>query len=1016
MLLDMAGFWRKCRTTFRWCRITAWLIVLLGLCAGIWLNRVGLPDFLKTRLVAALRADGVQLEFTRMRLSMVRGIVADDVRVGDAQNSGVATMAAREVQLRLDYAALLHRRLQVDGLTVRDGTFTLAASPTNTLALTNLQSELRFDTNDTWTVDRFRAGFAGTHIIISGEIAHAPEIRNWKFFNAKKPVAPVPPGEKQPANRIALAQWLQQISDARAHTRFEGQPVLNLFVAGDARDVHSVSVRLEALVPGVQTPWFAGRKLQLAARLTAPADAPIDDDPALGFWKNLQPFQLEWTARAADLQLEQLSVDTFAAGGDWRAPKLSVKKFSAQIADGNLDAAAELDVATRSLVFTNASCFDPHLLADWLTEKARTQLAGILWTQPPALRAGGSLTLPPWTNAAAGWREAIAPTVRLDGELAFTNAVVAGQTLDWVRARFSYTNQFWKLSEFELAQGRTRLEFDGDADETTRDFNGHLRGTLEAASARPFLTASNLTRYFGRFSFREPLVLDVAVRGNWQDWNALGVAGHAALTNFSLATSPLNHLDLDFLRAGFSYTNQFWNLSGLELAQGRTRMEFDGETSDATENFIGHLRGAFDAESLRPFLATSNAVKGFENLSLREPLVFNLKAAGNWHDLGTLMATGRVAMTNFSIRGQAADSVAGDFFYTNKTLEFFQPQLLRARGTQLMKADRVTMDFRQERIYFTNGFSTAEPMYVVRCIGPKTAEILEPYQFPGPPTARVDGCAPMRDVKGGHDLDDADLTFVILKPTPFQWAKLRSPAVTGTIHWLGQKLVLTNIVAEVYGGSGSGGAYFDFTPKHPGADFNFSLAVTNVNLHLLAADLSAPSNKLEGALSGALAVTNASSETWRSWNGYGNARLRNGLLWNIPIFGLVSDTLNLFLPGLGNSRATEATVSFGLTNGVIYSSLLEMHTTTMRLQYSGTVDLQQNVNARVTAQLLRNAPLVGSLFSTVLWPVSKIFECQVTGQLQNPKVTPIWFPAPMAGVLHPLRSLEEMFTPPGGSQ
>src|SRR5271170_2193787 len=159
MLLDMAGFWRKCRTTFRWCRITAWLIVLLGLCAGIWLNRIGLPDFLKTRLVAALRADGVQLEFTRMRLSLVRGIVADDVRVGDAQNSGVATLAAREVQLRLDYAALLRRRLQVDGLTVRDGTFTLAASPTNTLALTNLQSELRFDTNDTWIVDRFRAGF-----------------------------------------------------------------------------------------------------------------------------------------------------------------------------------------------------------------------------------------------------------------------------------------------------------------------------------------------------------------------------------------------------------------------------------------------------------------------------------------------------------------------------------------------------------------------------------------------------------------------------------------------------------------------------------------------------------------------------------------------------------------------------------------------------------------------------------------------------------------------------------------
>ncbi len=1012
----MAGFWRKCRTTFRWCRITAWLLVLLALCVGIRLNRVGLPDFLKARLVAALRADGVELEFTRMRLSLVRGLVADNVRIGNAEGSGVATLAAREVQLRLDYLALLHRRLQVNGLTVHDGSFTLAASPTNSLALTNLQSELRFDTNDTWTVDYFRAGFAGTRITISGGIAHAAEIRDWKFFNGAQPAAPAPPGGNPAASRSALARLLQQISNPLAHTRFEGLPMLNLFVDGDARDAHSITVRMDALVPGTQTPWFDGHKLRLAARLTAPADAPANDDAAWGFWTNLQPFQLEWTARAADLHVDKLSIDDFAAGGNWRAPKLSVKNLSAQIGSGHVVAGAELDVASRNIVFTNVSSFDPHLLAAWLTARARAQLAGIYWTQPPTLRFAGSLTLPPWTRRSADWRDEIAPTVQLAGELTFTNAVAAGRTLDFLRTGFNYTNQFWKLSGFELAQGRTRLKFDGDADETTHDFNGRLRGTLEAASARPFLTASNFTRNFDRFSFHAPLALDVAVHGNWRDWNALGVTGYAALTNFSLATLPWQQLDVDFLRSGFSYTNQFWNLSALELRQGRTQLEFDGETSDATENFIGHLHGVFDPETLRPFLTVSNAEKGLDHLSLSEPLVFNVDAAGNWRDLGTLTATGRVAMTNFSIRGQPADSVAGNFFYTNQSMVFFQPQLLRAGGIQLMKADTVTMDFVNGRIYFTNGFSTADPMYVVRCIGPKTAKILEPYQFPGQPIARVDGCSPMRDVKGGHDLDDADLTFVILQPTPFQWEKLRSPAMTGTIHWLGQRLILTNIVAKVYGGDGQGNAFFDFRPKGYGADFHFSLAVTNVNLHLLAADLSSPSNKLEGALSGRLEVTNANSETWRSWNGYGNARLRNGLLWNIPIFGLASDALNLVSSGLGNSRATDASVTFGLTNGVIYSDLLEMHTATMRLQYSGSVDLEQNVNARVTAQLLRNAPLVGSLVSTVLWPVSKIFECQVTGRLQDPKVTPLWLPTPITGVLHPIRSLEGMFTAPSGSQ
>ena len=151
----MAGFWKHCRTTFRWCRFTIWFLVLLILGSALWLNRVGVPDFLKTRLVLALRENGVRLEFSRMRLNFVRGLVADDVRVGGAQGDTNSVVTAREVQLQLDFSALWHRRLQLDGIAVRDGTFTLAASPTNAFVFTNLQTELRFQPNDTWTLDHF---------------------------------------------------------------------------------------------------------------------------------------------------------------------------------------------------------------------------------------------------------------------------------------------------------------------------------------------------------------------------------------------------------------------------------------------------------------------------------------------------------------------------------------------------------------------------------------------------------------------------------------------------------------------------------------------------------------------------------------------------------------------------------------------------------------------------------------------------------------------------------------------
>src|SRR5271170_3818127 len=105
------GFWRKCRVCFRWCRISVWLLVLTIICAVAWFNRIGLPDFLKTRLVATLRERGVELEFTRMRLRFERGIVAENVRIGGAENVASPVLTLAEVQMQLDFRALLHRQL-----------------------------------------------------------------------------------------------------------------------------------------------------------------------------------------------------------------------------------------------------------------------------------------------------------------------------------------------------------------------------------------------------------------------------------------------------------------------------------------------------------------------------------------------------------------------------------------------------------------------------------------------------------------------------------------------------------------------------------------------------------------------------------------------------------------------------------------------------------------------------------------------------------------------------------------
>ena len=185
-------------------------------------------------------------------------------------------------------------------------------------------------------------------------------------------------------------------------------------------------------------------------------------------------------------------------------------------------------------------------------------------------------------------------------------------------------------------------------------------------------------------------------------------------------------------------------------------------------------------------------------------------------------------------------------------------------------------------------------------------------------------------------------------------------------------------------------------------------------MHALALGLSdARTNQLEGRLSGVVNITSGNSDTWQSWFGNGRAQLKNGVIWNIPLFGFFSPVLNAVTPGLGNSRATEANLDFVMTNGVARTSSLMISTPTMRLQYSGTVDLQQKVNAHVTAQLMRNAWGIGPVVSAVMWPVSKIFECRVTGLVSDPKVTPILFPFTKY-FFSPIRTMQDLFSAPQG--
>ena len=1043
-------FWRTCRVCLRWCRISLLLLILAAAGALLWFNQIGLPSFLKESLQTNLRQRGIQVEFSRMRLRMTRGIVAENVLVGDAKNPDRPALALGEVQLLLDFGGLWQGHLQVEGLILRAGLLVVPVAGTNPpkrpLEISNIQTDLRFHENDTWSLDHFQADFQGARLTLSGDVTHATELQNWEVFHNLNPGGPM--------------DWqtqVRQVSDILEKIHLHGTPRLNLNIVGNARNPHSFNLHLQVSAPAAQTAWFNVSNLQFNASLTAPTNRPIRQILP-GIWSNAAPWRLAWTARCTELNSEPINAATVTASGLWQAPELTFdlqlqaaaqtnqsKRFAAQNLEFTGQLTARKDYPTNLVLPDLWSNAPPWRLA-WATRctgltsgtmKVEDITASSLWQAPELtfdlrlqsaaltnqsqwfaaqnLQFTGQLTaredLPTnlalpgvWSNAAP-WRLAWSTHgTELKSEGFNADSLAAGGF--WQAPLLSATNLSARL-------GRGWSEGGLQYDAVSRRLTFTNSSVFDLHALAPFLPEISRQR-LGWFTWTQPPALQFGGTVDLTDWPpAAGTPTSrppAAFLNggFAFTNATMSGVVLDRVGSHFTYSNQVWQLPDLVVERGQSRLRVGAAEDETTKWFQLQIQGAFDVNQIRPWLKSKTAVREVGRLVFIQPLELDVKLRGRLNDPDALAASGRLALTNFAVRGGPVDSLTTGLSYTNRILQFHAPCARRVGGAQILTADEIILDLNTYHLYFTNGFSTGDPQMVADSIGPKTGRTLEPYQFLEPPTARVNGYVALHSSENAQEMEEADLQVEVIKGAPFRWLNFNTRNITGTVHWLGGTLLLTNLNAEFYGGNATGTALFDFRPQN-GTDYRFAFEVTNASLHALLADLDSPTNHLAGTLGGRLVVTRGNSTDWRLMDGYGHASLRDGLIWEAPVFELFSPVLNTIDPGLGNSRATDATGRFVMTNGVIFSDTLEIHSTMVRLRYNGTVDLWEKLNARVEAQPLRDTWGFGPLLNTVFHPLSWFFEYKVTGTLADPKSTPMNDLAKLLlAPLHPVKTLENI--------
>lgn len=984
--------WRILRVGGRALRVFLIVALVVVVAALVYLGQIGLPPFAHEKITARLRAQGWDVQFSRLRVSFSRmGLVAENVYLRRANGPHIYV---RRAQCRLRPGALRRLDLEVAAIKLSGGRVVWdlesANSPASTFFANNLRGELHLRENDdVWDLQSFTASVMGAQIQLSGMLTNGSLVRDWRVPQLRRGV----PAEN-------LARW-RGILQAVHQIEFQGQPELITRFAGDAANLPNSHASFMMHVPGVTSPWGSGSNLLITARLNdAPAaqGQPLELDVLFEHgrapWAQAKGFRfktsvgLDFTHLVAPTNLHAL-IEAESADGPWgAATNISGQvEFMRNSSSEALQTILNLETGSLRHERFEAATAEVHVSA-WHT---RTN-----WFI--ALLRDFAATNRPWSERLEH--------LPVEADFALSGGKAGAVDAEELLVR---TQWRWPIAtlaiEAKIEDGG--LRGNGALNTTNGELTFDASSSIDPHRVSPLLTDKTrnwLTNYQwqaapkvearGRLTLPSP--------GAAFDWGRDVLPTLAVEGAFELGPCRYRAVPLDAAKSPFWFSNAVFALPALEVrrADGFARGQY--VSRPATKDFHWRLDSQLHPKVLRPLFSQPAVQRGFALAEFSAPPRLHAEVWGRWGDPSRLGVIGNVEATNFTIRGQAVQWARSGLTFTNLQLELIEPEV--TRPNERGNATRIMIDIKEQHIYFTNVQANLNPYVFARAIGSNTAKVIAPYVFAAPPDIHLNG---VLDIKPGSRQDDMHF---LISGGPFFWEPFHVNRIGGQLHWAGNQLLLNEVIAQLHGGQARGDAKFDISTQGS-SQFNFRTEWSDINLRSLMRDLSPRTNNLEGIIRGNLQITSANSANRKSWNGRGMVELKDGLLWDFPMFSVFSPVLNAFVPGLGNSRARDGASSFIITNSVIHTTDLEINATAMRMQFNGTIDFDRRIDGRMEAELLRNVPAIGLVLSKILWPVTKIFEYKVAGTLQDPKTEPVYIiPKVILFPFSPIKTIRDLFS------
>lgn len=468
-------------------------------------------------------------------------------------------------------------------------------------------------------------------------------------------------------------------------------------------------------------------------------------------------------------------------------------------------------------------------------------------------------------------------------------------------------------------------------------------------------------------AFSLPPACEGYVDLNWDGPFSFFAQARMHWQNFKLGGHPFER----FYAAGSTDGKRFI-LTELALEDGKGKLEGNA-FFDGAQTFKGSLKTSLDPTVFKP--ALGEGAQPFLN-----SLVFHDKGpvleaefSGDRPAPEAVLVQGTVAASAMSYKGVEIEEAGSAFSYKDGELTVRDAFLKRPEGAA--KANAVH-NFKTKFVHIESAETQVDPIPLATIFSSKLVEYLSPYTFTG---------VPKLVLSGDMDLDTQKKTNLSVQVTGLKGLdftlfekRLHWQGVDASLKLTGPLLELkTTKPAKTFGGTVEAELKITLDEKQ----------AYRAKLKMQDQDFGAAMNtffgnrEVAGELSGDMTLEGELGKL-ETVNGWGDAVVREGVLYDIPMFGGFSDILNSIVPNLGYAKASQARTGFVIRDGVITAEKIDIHSATFALIGGGTynmvkdeVDLSMRVNIR--------GPM-----GIVLFGVSKLFEYRGTGTMAETKWEP----------------------------